>query len=579
MAGNDEKTRYPFAAPPSGAAKKPGDNPPPPEGQDAVPADSPQRIAPPSHARIPIAAGSAGEKDLPGSEWVGRYVGPYIIKERLARGGMGVVLLGFDEALRRKVAIKIMEPGLLSDADALKRFEREARAAAAVQHRNIAGVYLVGLADGGMPFLAMEYIDGGSLMQVIRQRTPITFTQAATWMEQVAMALQAAHKLNIIHRDIKPANIMLTREGEAKVVDFGLAKIFFEDSFMTQEGMVLGTPSYMAPEQGQGRGVDHRSDIYAFGAAFYHLIVGRPPFTADSPVQIMMKHVTAPLVPMRSLNPQVPMEFDEIVARCMRKDVNERYQDYEELLTDIRRVRLMCATREHGAVIGSAGETSPPMGASGESALPAPPHSQWTRNALPNAAAPKNSSSASLARPIAQDVAPEPGAHGWTPGRIALVCGAGVLLIGAVTAVIIGMSRTPEPTSAAGDRKPVASILISRAANQAQEDEGRKEAANYMRTVEALTSLNAGIRNFQTLEERLPSSLRDIASEDRVILTFVKDAEGNPLDGWETPIYYEAATGVLRSAGSDRSFHNSDDIVQPLEGELVVPERYLRQPK
>ncbi len=170
-----------------------------------------------------------------------------------------------------------MEKRLITDGDAVKRFEREARACAAVQHRNIASVYLVGLTEDGLPFLGMEYVDGGSLMHAIRNKVPLTFSQIARIMEEVAAALQAAHKQNVVHRDIKPANIMLTKTGEAKLVDFGLAKIFFEDSYVTQEGMVLGTPSYMAPEQGRGRPVDHRADIYSFGATFYHLIVGRPP--------------------------------------------------------------------------------------------------------------------------------------------------------------------------------------------------------------------------------------------------------------------------------------------------------------
>ncbi|MBX3729993.1 MAG: serine/threonine protein kinase, partial [Candidatus Sumerlaeia bacterium] len=191
------------------------------ESQAAIPVSSP----PP-----PEAPASPAARPIP--EHL-RQLGPYVIKDRLARGGMGMVFLGEDPALNRRVAIKVMAREVSADADALARFQREARATAAIEHPNVAMIYMVGAADDGSPFLAMEFVDGGTLEGRIRAREPLVISEAADQMIQVAEALGHAKKKGIIHRDIKPANVMMTAKGQVKVVDFGLAKIFHEDSFRT----------------------------------------------------------------------------------------------------------------------------------------------------------------------------------------------------------------------------------------------------------------------------------------------------------------------------------------------------------
>jgi serine/threonine protein kinase len=542
-------------------------------------------------ARIPIVRTEAKEE-----YWAGRMIGPYMVQKRLSKGGMGVVLLAYDEALRRQVALKVMEQKLLTDGDALKRFEREARASAAIQHRNIAQIYLVGLSEDGLPFLAMEYIDGGSLMDAIRQRRALSFTQVAALMEQVASALQAASRLNIIHRDIKPANIMLTRDGEARVVDFGLAKIFFEDSYMTQEGMVLGTPSYMAPEQSQGRVVDHRADIYSLGATFYHLILGRPPYTADSPVQIMMKHVTAPLIPMRSINPTVPIEFDEIIGRCMRKDVDERYQDYESLLFDIKRVRLMCQTREQGAVIGGDGclnVGSQPTGV-GSSILPPPPPARSTPARSSGMVIPPPPGSfgegaatpsvrvrhAAGAVPLEQMNAGEQEA-GWTPAKIGMAGAAGLLVLAAIGFALTSGESKKETEEKPREANPIAKILDranqnARAARRGGADAPENEYFSFLDTQDIMSEIRNGIVAWHSLNNEFPASLKELIAANRVVITFDQDDGGNPLDRWGTAIRYDSFTGQLRSAGMDRRFQTGDDLVMPFEGEMVVPAAYER---
>ena len=560
--GGDPNKAFPFAPPPSSEAI------PTPPTPDYIPPYEDSRLRPVSDDRIPLAV-DVGGRAAEAEAWTGKYIGPYRVERALSRGGMGLVLLANDEALRRKVALKLMDTALVSDEDALKRFEREARAAAAVSHRHIAQVYLVGLADNGQPFLAMEYIDGGSLMQVIRNRTPISFTQISAWMEQVASALQAAKRLNIIHRDIKPANIMINTAGEAKVVDFGLAKIFFEDSYMTQEGMVLGTPSYMAPEQGQGRTVDHRADIYAFGAMFYHIITGRPPFTAESHVQIMMKHVMSPLVPMRTINHQVPIEFDEIIGRCMRKDQDERYQDYEALLGDIKRVRLQSSTREHGAVVGNEAGAVPHIHSGPSGAFPAPPSMAAQRGGL--SAPPQGVAVRHAAGVVPYDQQVEE-PSGWTPAKIGMVAGAGLLAVAVVAMMIFGGGDGTE--SAAPSEPPTRSPLLR--LRDRGEPKGPNDYDAYTGTVEMLQNLGGAMVRFEAMEGRLPFTLKEVAKEEFVVMSFATDDDGNPLDGWGTPVGFRRDDRAIYSTGIDRSPHTQDDLSIAIDNSSVeVPAKYL----
>lgn len=539
------------------------------------------RQFPTGAAQIPILREEGTRGTAPTAPIEGQYVGPYRVERKLSAGGMGVVMLAWDDALRRPVALKVMDQKLLTDTDALKRFEREARAAAAIQHPNIAKVFLVGLSEDGLPFLSMEFIDGGSLMDLIRTRRALSFTQMATIMEQVASALQAAAKANVIHRDIKPANIMLTKELEARVVDFGLAKIFFEDSYRTIEGMVLGTPSYMAPEQGQGRVVDHRADIYSYGATFYQLITGRLPFNADTPVQIMMKHVSAPLIPMRSINPQVPIEFDEIIGKCMRKDVDDRYQDYESLLVDIKRVRLMCHSREQGDVLGGDGQARPTH----SSIIPPPPGGSNARRSSGNVSLPPppsiGGSSPSVQRRQAAGAAPleaMPAAEetGWTPVRIAMAGAAGLIVVAGVAFGVMSAGAKKEPEETNGEKPGIARLIERARNNRNGGNGGTNDFLALTSTQDILKSLRNGLVSHRALNMELPGDIRDIARSDRVIVNFEKDESGYPLDGWGGAVSYDPQSGELRSPGMDGNYLSSDDLVLPLDGEIVVPSQYDR---
>ncbi|MCC5874602.1 MAG: serine/threonine protein kinase [Candidatus Sumerlaeia bacterium] len=538
--------------------------------------DKNKKVHPPSEARIPLARdeGDVSRPSIDPTQWVGNYLGPYMVERVLAKGGMGVVLLGKDETLRRKVAIKIMSMELMADGDSVKRFEREARATASVQHPAIAQIYLVGLSEEGTPFMAMEFLEGGSLRDLIKSQKRVTYIVAATWMEQIADALRAAGKANIIHRDIKPANIMITAKGDVKVVDFGLAKIFFEDSYRTQEGSVLGTPSYMAPEQSQGRSVDFRADIYSLGATMYHLLTGRTPFEGESPVQIMMKHVTAPLVPMKTLVSSIPVEFDDIVSRCMRKDMDERYQDYESLLYDIKQLRLMLTAREQGSMFTGGEKKGGGVTQAGTTILPPPPSSILR----PGAKATPPESPMELSALAGNQSAIDRDASSVGPIPLLLGAAAGVvLLIGLVTY----LTGSPKENFRGEDR-PVLSVWLEKAAQQARllrEGDGEDfdlDYLSYLATMESLENLRVGIVNHELANGEYPRRVQDFAREDRVLISFDLNDSGEPLDGWGNPIRYETRTYTLKSAGLDGSYDTSVDLVMHTDGTIEIPTVYQR---
>jgi serine/threonine protein kinase/WD40 repeat protein len=248
----------------------------------------------------------------------------YEILGELGRGGMGVVYKARQIKADRLVALKmILSGGHASERD-LNRFRTEAHAVARMQHANIVQVYEVGEQEG-LPFFSLEYLEGGSLADKL-DGTPWPARKAAELVETLARAMQAAHDKGIIHRDLKPANILLTADGTPKITDFGLAKRL-DSAGQTQTGAIMGTPSYMAPEQagGKGKEVGPAADVYALGAILYELLTGRPPFKAETPLDTVLQVVNEEPVPPIGLNPKVPRDLDTICLKCLRKDVGRRY--------------------------------------------------------------------------------------------------------------------------------------------------------------------------------------------------------------------------------------------------------------
>jgi eukaryotic-like serine/threonine-protein kinase len=267
---------------------------------------------------------------------VGREVdGRYLIESRIAHGGMANVYLALDRRLDREVALKVLYEHLSTDEEFVSRFVREARAAARLSHPNAVQVFDQG-SDGPVLYLAMEYLPGRTLRDVLVQRGALTPREAVSVMEPVLGALAAAHRAGIVHRDVKPENVILTDDGRIKVADFGLARAVTAP--MTGNGQLIGTVAYLAPEL-VSRGVaDARADVYAAGIMLFELLTGKQPFTGDDPLQVAYRHVHEDVPTPSAVSVGVTTEYDELVARATNRDPDERPADADAFLTELRAV-------------------------------------------------------------------------------------------------------------------------------------------------------------------------------------------------------------------------------------------------
>lgn len=261
-------------------------------------------------------------------------IGHYRIVEEMGRGGMGVVYKGYEESLSRFVAIKVLGEHLTRDPQFVKRFQREAQAAARISHPHIVPIYYVG-EDAGRHYFAMEYLTGGSLESELHRSGRVEPLRAAKWVLETARGLAAAHAEGLIHRDIKPANLMLDREGHVKIGDFGLAKATTQATRLTGTGYFLGSPGYLSPEQCRGEELDGRSDIYSLGVTFYELLSGQIPFSGDSPAALVLNIIQSEPPAIESLNPNVDGELRRILGQMMAKERDARYPSARELVRDL----------------------------------------------------------------------------------------------------------------------------------------------------------------------------------------------------------------------------------------------------
>jgi len=277
---------------------------------------------------------------------VGAQLGEFKLLRRLGKGGMADVWLAEQTFLKRNVALKLLRSDLMEDSSYVARFEREAKAAAGLNHPNIVQVYTFG-AEKGQHFIAQEYVHGQTLKSLLVKRGPLELPLALMIMRQVAAALQAAGEQGIVHRDIKPENIMINRKGEVKVADFGLAQLQGGERLnLTQEGVTMGTPLYMSPEQVCGQAVDQRSDIYSFGVMAFHMLTGSPPFEGGNAVSVAVKHLHESPQDLAEIRPDLPPAVCAIVRRMIAKSPEDRYQDAQSVLADVRRLAKAIRTGE-----------------------------------------------------------------------------------------------------------------------------------------------------------------------------------------------------------------------------------------
>src|SRR5213080_723813 len=278
---------------------------------------------------------------------VGKQIGHYQVVSCIGRGGMGEVFLAHDTSLGRKVALKLLRSDFTRNEERLRRFQQEARAASALNHPNILTIHEIGQ-DGSLNFMATEYVEGETLRQHL-SRARLTVGQTLDVAVQVASALAAAHQAGIIHRDIKPENIMVRTDGNVKVLDFGLAKLTDPKTIdtaaptlpqvETQPGVVMGTFSYMSPEQARGLAVDARTDIWSLGVMIYEMAAGRQPFEGETASDVLSLILQKEPLPLAHSWPEVPAELERIVRKALRKDREERYQTIKDLLIDLRNLR------------------------------------------------------------------------------------------------------------------------------------------------------------------------------------------------------------------------------------------------
>jgi beta-lactam-binding protein with PASTA domain/tRNA A-37 threonylcarbamoyl transferase component Bud32 len=367
----------------------------------------------------------------------------YRIESRLGNGGMALVYSGTDTLLRRRVAIKVLREQYAADDDFVKRFSYEAQAAAKLSHPNIVSVYDFGSEDDAY-FIVMELVDGETLAEQIATAHQIPEPVAIDYAIQIASGLAYAHRQGLLHRDIKPANILITKDDVVKISDFGIARAVSENTLgVTQPGMVMGSVSYLSPEQAQGLTIDETSDLYSVGIVLYQMLTGQLPFSGDSPVAVALKHVSSPAPQIDPANTGISPALASIVARLLHKNPRDRFASATELAAALR------DAREQPTLIQTLAVTAPGPD-------PGPPQPPPRRSAAPDRR-PKAAAAVSGATTVIDELG--------TPRVLLRTIGLGVLLVAAAIAGYVLFGRA----------KPVANLIAlpdytNRGVNAAQQD-------------------------------------------------------------------------------------------------------------
>ncbi len=422
--------------------------------------------------------------------------GRYELRTVLGRGGMAEVWLGFDRRLDRAVAVKILPPAGPADPSARDRFDREARTVARLSHPNIVAVHDVGT-DAGSPaggaevsYLVMELVQGGSLADRLAAG-PLPVAAAVAVAVQVCDALEAAHAAGVVHRDVKPANILFTGAAadRVKVCDFGIARVTGAgQAELTASKQVLGTSAYMAPEQATGGPVDARSDIYALGCVLYAMLVGHPPFTGGTPMQLAARHVNQPVVPASTLRPGLPPQVDRVLGALLAKRPEDRPASAARAGDLLRRL---------------ADGTEP-------AAVQAPPVRATAAVVAPTRAMPVTS---------ADEPTAAGGRAGIRPAGVVLA-GAGALVVAAVVTAVLVAGRAGQPsTGAAASGSPAAAAPAASSAGPAGGDPSPQRPGDALAALRGTVSVQAGAgtidgQTARELTKRLDQVGRDIAKGD-----------------------------------------------------------------
>ena len=314
---------------------------------------------------------------------IGKTLGKYRITEHVGTGGMSEVYKAYQPGLDRYVAIKVLHSFLVTEENFLARFRREAKIVAMLRHLNIVRVHDFDVKDD-VYYMVMEFIDGPTLkarlQEMDKEGQMLPLEEVVRIVTTLANALDYAHQRGMVHRDVKPANIMFTQDGEVVLADFGIAKMV-DVAGLTASGAIVGTPLYMAPEQGMGQGGDERADIYSLGVVLYQLLTGRLPFDAETPIGVILKHISEPLRPLTALSPNVPPAIDAVIVRALAKAPKDRYQTVKEFAADLERATAGQPTEPvapEPTVVSVMSTTAPGVRAQDQA-------HQWERAILPSA--------------------------------------------------------------------------------------------------------------------------------------------------------------------------------------------------
>ena len=433
----------------------------------------------------------------------GEKIGRYEVIERVGRGGMGVLYRGRDPVLDREVAIKLMSGDFSSDEAARARFFREARAAARLQHRNIVTIYEFA-EDHDTAFIAMEFLRGQSLSARMNADPPLTIVQKLDIVTQLCTGLHYAHEQGIVHRDVKPGNIWIMEDGTIKLLDFGIAKV--AASTMTQSGSVMGSASYMAPEQVAGRELDGRADVFSAGVVLYELIARRKPFAADAPTAVMMKILNEEPPPLRQFAPDIPAALVNAVNKALQKDPDRRFMHAGDLGAELRLVRLSLERTTETAV-EEAPEFAPTMYIPPSQGAADPPSASHRLAGMDPAA------SASLAGGTARTMA-----EAASGGRFATWIAVAALAVSAVLATIVLLQRssstdTPASTSVSAAPAPAAPGVPSAPAVSGTAPAAQPPAADVVKIVSDPEGAQISIGGAETgLVTPADVSLEDLAA-------------------------------------------------------------------
>jgi serine/threonine protein kinase len=272
------------------------------------------------------------------------FAGRYQIIEELGKGGMGKVYKALDTEIEERVAVKLLKPEIAADENMIRRFKNELKFARKITHKNVCRMYDLNEYES-INYITMEYVPGEDLKSSIRRMGPLTAGKAVFIAKQLCKGLKEAHKLGVVHRDLKPQNIMIDRDGNARIMDFGIARSLKTEG-MTKTGMMIGTPHYISPEQVTGKDIDQRSDIYSLGIIIFEMVTGKVPFEGETPINIAFMHKTAKAPDPRKFNAQVPLDLSRMILKCMEKDKKKRYQSAEEVLSYLRKIEKEIPTTD-----------------------------------------------------------------------------------------------------------------------------------------------------------------------------------------------------------------------------------------